>query len=369
MTGERPYFTDLAPEEIRARLAARGVPSPERVAAAAELAVWRDLIADFRELGGRLRADLRAGLGDLFALAPLAVERVDRSETDDAMKFHFRLEDGLRIESVLIPNRGHATLCVSSQAGCALACAFCATGRLGLARNLHVREITGQFLAAQRHASCRISDVVVMGMGEPFHNYDAVMKALRILNGRFGPQIATKKLSVSTAGIAPMIRRFADDGRLYRLLVSLTAADPEKRRRLMPVEAAHPLPELLDALRYYKARVGDRRDITLEYVAIRGVNMGEDDVRALAANIRGFPFILNVIPMNPIGNDLLAPTYEEVLAFTAKLRPLGFPVKIRYSGGRDRLGGCGQLGAESLGIRRPGPLEIRPGVAITRDPD
>jgi 23S rRNA (adenine2503-C2)-methyltransferase len=360
----RPYLKDLDFEETCASLRSAGRADAREIAKAAHLMAYRSLAEDPRSFAGVLRPERRSVLEASFRPFSLGLDFVERSEVDGTRKLHFRLEDGGRIESVLIPNRDHFTLCLSSQAGCPLACGFCATGLLGLRRNLLVREIVDQYVQAQRIAERRITDVVFMGMGEPFLNYDRVLKASSILNDRFGPQVASKKISISTAGIPEAIRRFANEGWLYRLLVSLTAADPAKRRILMPIEERHPLDELLDAIRYYFRRMEGKRYVTLEYVAIKGVNMGDDDVDAIVRNITGFKFILNVIPFNPIGNGMEAPTFDEVRAFTEKLRPHGFPVKIRYSGGRDRLSGCGQLGAAELGVASPGPLLLRPGVAI-----
>ncbi len=284
---------------------------------------------------------------------------------DRSARYAFRLEDGAVIETVLIPHHGLWTACVSSQAGCALACRFCATGKLGLLRNLRPHEIVGQVLAVSKHAGVRISDLVFMGMGEPLQNEAAVFQACRILAATAGLQISPRRMVISTAGIVPAIRRFAAMKTRQKLVVSLGSAVPEKRARLMPIQELYPFDDLMDAIREYGAAIGGKH-VTLEYIAIRDLTLGDDDIAAIRQHLRGFKFILNVIPLNPVDPALAAPTLEEVRAWTEKLRPLGFPVKIRRSSGRDQFAGCGQLG-RSL-IERGAAFEGRRIVEATMPP-
>ncbi len=323
-------------------------------AAAAAAATLRALYLDgaasidaMTELGAARRARL-AEIVRVPRIERLAVEPAG----DGSVRHAFRLADGAVIESVLLPHHagsGRYTVCVSSQAGCALACRFCATGRLGLKRNLEAWEIVDQVAQVTALAGVRASDLVFMGMGEPLANEAAVFQAAQVMTQSHGLQIGARRITISTAGMVPAIHRFVDAARPYRLVFSLGCADPAKRLRLMPIQEHHGFESFLGAVRAYE-RLRRGKHVTLEYVAIRNFTMGEDDVAALAdlAARAGFRFLLNVIPFNPVGDEFEAPTMEEVRAWTAKLRPLGFPVKLRLSGGRERFAGCGQLGTELL---------------------
>src|SRR5512140_1654790 len=212
---------------------------------------------------------------------------------DGFRKYLFALPDGARVETVRIPLFDtHHVVCVSSQAGCALGCAFCATGRLGLTRSLRSWEIVAQVLHARVDSERPITGVVFMGQGEPFLNYDEVLTAAYALCDPAGGRIDARRISISTAGVVPMIRRYTAEGHKFRLCVSLNAALPDKRRALMPVERGHPLDELLDAVRAHAARTGR---VTLEYVMISGVNVGPEDAAALGALLRGVRVRLNPI--------------------------------------------------------------------------
>ncbi len=314
--------------------------------------VHREGVRSYGDLAGRIARDRIEALRKRFDIRGLDVIDVRHSPLDGTRKYLLGLPDGLVVESVLIPNRDHATLCVSSQAGCALACRFCATGRLGLRRDLETWEIVDQLVLARRESGHPITDVVFMGMGEPLENYDAVLKAADLFNEPDGACISYKKITISTAGVVPAIRRFARERRKHRLVFSLTSADPEKRRKLMPIGETYPLEDLVDAIREYSESHGGRRWIVLEYVAIRNVNMADADVDAIRDNIRGFKYLIDVIPYNSIGSELSSPSWEEVKAFTTRLRRLQVPVKVRYSGGKDMDSGCGQLGAEEWKRRR-----------------
>ncbi len=284
---------------------------------------------------------------EIFESPALRLRSVHRSDLDASARYVFDLEDGNRVESVLLHHHGLWTVCVSSQAGCPLACRFCATGMLGLARDLRAWEIVDQVLQVAREAKVRVSDVVFMGMGEPLLNEEAVYRAATVLNQTHGCQISHRRINLSTSGVVPAIHRFIDERRPFRLLFSLCSADPEKRRRLMPLQERWGFETFLDAVRRYE-HYRRHKHVTLAYVAIKNLTMGDDDVEAIAHNLTGFKYILNVIPLNPVGTDLEAPAMEEVLEWTRKLRPLKIPVKIRYSGGQDQWAGCGQLGRTLL---------------------
>jgi 23S rRNA (adenine2503-C2)-methyltransferase len=262
---------------------------------------------------------------------------------DGFRKYLFQLPDGARVESVRIPLFDtHHTVCLSSQAGCALACAFCATGRLGLTRNLESWEIVAQLLAMRADSTLPITGAVFMGQGEPFHNYDAVIAAAYTLCDPAGARIDGRRISISTAGVVPMIRRFTAEGHKFRLCISLNAAIPEKRRALMPIERGHPLDELVDAAREHAAARGR---VTLEYVMMSGVNVGEEDAAALGRLLRGIPVRLNPIAVNDATGRFRPPSEPEWNRFRDALaRELpGQPVVLRYSGGQDRHAACGML--------------------------
>lgn len=275
----------------------------------------------------------------------LAAERV--SEIDGTRNLLFRLADGLSIESVLIPHWDNATLCVSSQAGCAMGCRFCETASLGLKRHLETWEIVDQLYRTGERAERRITDIVFMGMGEPLHNYDRVLLAADIFHERRAAGISARRITISTVGLVPQIHRFVDERRPYRLAFSITSALPEKRRKLMPITERYPLDELAEAIRRYAATLGNRRWVTVQYVAIEGWNLGWEDVRALGELLGDVPYIVDVVPFNPIATapDLRSPSPDSLRELIQKLRSLKRPIKVRHSGGKDMGSGCGQLAA------------------------
>ena len=278
----------------------------------------------------------------LASAAPLSfVTKVDAR--DGFRRYLFALADGARVEAVRIPLFDtHHTLCLSSQVGCALGCAFCATGRLGLTRSLESWEMVAQYLAVRADSDRPVTGAVFMGQGEPFHNYDAVLRAAHVLCDPAGGRIDQRRISISTAGVVPMIRRYTAEGHRFRLCVSLNAALPEKRAALMPVERGHPLDELVDAIREHALR---RDRVTVEYVMMAGVNVGEEDAAALGRLLRGFPVRLNPIAVNDATGRFRPPGEAEWKAFRDALaRHLpGQPVVRRYSGGQDQNAACGML--------------------------
>lgn len=300
--------------------------------------------------GARTWEELGAGHGTIAALqrryrfGPLLTQVSVTVARDLTRKYVFEIATGETIETVLIHNRNARTLCVSSQAGCALGCTFCATAQVGLLRNLTAGEITESVLLSEREAGERVTDIVFMGQGEPLQNYEAVMDACTILNHDLGPCISKKRISISTAGLVPQIRRYTDEARPWRLYLSLHAAIQETREEIMPIAARHRLPELLDAMRQYQTRRGIPW-VTLQYVAIPGVNMDQRHVDALGKELEGLRYILNVIPYNDVGAGYRPPSWAEVKEFTTRLRALKCPVKTRYSAGKQEGMGCGQLSA------------------------
>jgi 23S rRNA (adenine2503-C2)-methyltransferase len=311
---------------------------------------------------------------------------VERRRADDGfVKYLFRTGDGHEIEAVRIPlpdphaaralkerrRAGQAaplealpttkyTVCLSSQVGCALGCAFCATGRLGGIRSLKTWEILAQHRAIAAEANHPVRGAVFMGMGEPLLNYDNVIRAARILSDPAGPAIAAKAISISTAGVLPAIRRFTAEGHHYRLILSLGAPTSEARRRLMPIEDRWPLPEVVAAMRDHAAARGTR--VTLAYVVIGGVNATPGHAQELGALLAGMRVKLNLIDVTDETGRYRPATPEELGAFRDALAALGVPVVRRYSGGADIAAACGTLAARRRGEEIP-PTYLRRGLA------
>ncbi len=291
----------------------------------------------------------REVLDRVAALAsPGELRRVEVVDARDGFrKYLLELPDGARIETVRIPlHDTHHVVCLSSQAGCALGCAFCATGELGLLRSLEAWEMVAQLLHVRRDSTLPVTGVVFMGQGEPFLNYDRVIEAAYALCDPAGARIDARRISISTAGVVPMIRRYTAEGHKFRLCVSLNAAIPWKRSALMPIEQGFPLDELVEAIREHAARRGR---ITLEYVMISGVNVGEEDAAALGRLLQGIPVRLNPIAVNDASGRHRPPAEPEWNAFRDALaRELpGQPVVRRYSGGQDEHAACGMLASRA----------------------
>ena len=297
--------------------------------------------------GSHLTARLREELLRLTEIPHLTLAQKVVSPQDGFTKYLFQGRGTGQFEAVRIPLLHRSddlkyVACVSSQVGCAMGCAFCATGRMGFGRNLAAWEIVDQVVKLQADSPHPIRGVVFMGMGEPLLNYDAVMTAVAILSEPCGMAIAAKAITVSTVGIVPGIRRFTAERQRARLVVSLTSADPLQRRELLPVEQAHPTPDLIQALREYHAVTGQR--IMLAWTMISGVNVGADDAQRLADLTRGLPLKLDLIEVNDPTGRFRPPTAAELDNFRDALRAkLAMPVARRYSGGQDIHAACGML--------------------------
>ncbi len=272
------------------------------------------------------------------------------SEKTGTMKLLFALADGEQVEAVLLRQGGHATFCLSSQAGCALGCSFCATGQTGFRRNLQAGEIVEQALHLAREASLppqETPNIVYMGMGEPFQNYDAVVKSIRLLRHPLGMHIGARKITVSTVGILEGVKRFAEEEWQVRLSVSLHAADDDLRSALVPVNRRHSLARLYEALRAYQRRTG--RQITIEWTLLEGVNDGDADAENLARYLRGLDATVNVIPWNVVpGLPYQAPSMARSSRFLELLERKGVNATLRRERGEDIDAACGQLRAARL---------------------
>jgi 23S rRNA (adenine2503-C2)-methyltransferase len=294
-------------------------------------------------------APLRAALQDAFPLRRLELQ-THQVSSDGTEKFLWTLDDGEAIESVLIPEGKRRTLCISSQAGCALGCVFCATGRMGFRRNLSAGEIAAQVRELViRDPSLKPTNIVFMGMGEPLLNWDAVDTTLTTLNQPEGFGIGARHITLSTVGILPNLAKFARRGEQFRLAVSLHAPSSALRYALMPIEKKYPLPELMKALQEF------RRRVTLEYVLIGGKNDSLEAADQLARLAQPLDALVNLLPLHPGGApDLTPSTHAQMTAFARRLKQRGVEAVLRRSRGLDISAACGQLRVEVEGARRRG---------------
>jgi 23S rRNA (adenine2503-C2)-methyltransferase len=268
------------------------------------------------------------------------------TDKDRTAKYVFALGDGELIESVLMLDGRRKTVCVSTQVGCVMDCAFCATAKLKFRRNLTAGEIVDQVNTVQKDAG-RISNVVYMGMGEPLANYDAVIKSLKILNHPKGKNIGIRHITVSTCGLPPVIRRLASEDVHPRLAVSLNAPTDDLRMRLMPINAKYPIAELLKAVRFYQDRT--RQRVTFEYVLIKDLNDSPDHAKMLIKLLAGFSCNVNLIEHNPFSTcKYAASSSARIREFAAILENAGIETTARYKMGRNIKAACGQLGADRL---------------------
>jgi len=341
-------FKDLTAAELHARLAPLGVSL--RLARRLQTTVLRhDAFPEkLPEVSDKLLAKVRGEVR-----LPRLIQR-DKvvSERDGFAKYLFQGDGPEPFEAVRIPlvhrvGKEKFIVCVSSQVGCALGCEFCATGRMGFVRDLSAWEMVDQVIRIAADSEHPVRGVVFMGMGEPMLNYEAVVRAARILNEPCGLAISAKAISVSTAGVVPGIRRFTVDRLPFRLVISLTSADPFRRRGLMPVERAYPLPKLMEAIREYHAASGQR--VVLAWTAISGFNTREEDAIQLADLVQKLPIRLDLIDVNDAAGRFQPPSSTELNAFRDALQKhLKMPVARRYSGGQDIRAGCGMLAGTRL---------------------
>ena len=267
--------------------------------------------------------------------------------SDGTEKFLFELEDGHRVESVLIPEEERLTLCISTQVGCGMGCAFCLTGKGGLARNLKTSEIVNQVLSVQKGlpAGKHLTNIVIMGMGEPLSNYNNVVKAIEILNNPLGPAIGARRITLSTAGLVPGIKKLGEGNLNINLAISLNASTDEQRNLIMPINKKYPLKDLLKACREFPLRQG--RMLSFEYVLLDVVNNSPEDAGRVVKLLKGIRCKINLIPFNEFpGAPYKRPSDESVLRFQEILTNHNYSVFIRKSRGRDILAACGQLREE-----------------------
>jgi 23S rRNA (adenine2503-C2)-methyltransferase len=334
---------DLTTDQLHASLSHLGVEP--RMARHVQMAAVRrgDYPTGVPGLSAKVLAEVRRAT----TIPHLTLVDKTVSSQDSFTKYLFRgpgegTFEAVRIPLMHRPEDRKYVVCVSSQVGCAMGCAFCATARIGFRRNLAAWEIVDQVAKIQADSPHPVRGVVFMGMGEPMLNYDAVLRAARILSESCGMAIPGKAITISTVGIVPGIRRFTLQRPPYRLVVSLNAADPRQRRGLMPVEKTHPTAELMQAVREYHAATGRR--VTLAWIMISGVNTRPLDAEMLADLTRGLPITLDLIDVNDPTGRFQPPTRDELNVFRDALTAkLAMPVARRYSGGQDIHAACGML--------------------------
>ncbi|MEP6999275.1 MAG: 23S rRNA (adenine(2503)-C(2))-methyltransferase RlmN [bacterium] len=350
---QRENLLNLIPPDAEARLAAAmaELGQPSYRAGQVLRRLWEVPAASFADMT-ELPVALRSALDERFVLPRLELA-VRQESTDGTQKFLFRLHDGEAIETVSIPDGNRVTICISSQAGCALRCAFCATGAMGFSRNLEVYEIAGQVREMRLlDPPIEVTNIVFMGMGEPMMNWKAVDPTLTLLNDPRALGIGARHITISTVGVLPGIIALGKRPEQFRLAISIHAPTDELRQQLMPINTKFPLSEVIEA-----AKVFDRR-VTFEYVMLGGVNDGVEQARALAALARECRAFVNLIPLHPGGSQGFVPTSgNEISRFARLLRDRDVEVAVRKSRGIDIAAACGQLRVERLGRRAPRAAE------------
>ncbi|HEY7499085.1 MAG TPA: 23S rRNA (adenine(2503)-C(2))-methyltransferase RlmN [Vicinamibacterales bacterium] len=315
--------------------------------------LYRRGVDDFASMTD-LGRDLRATLARDLALTTPVVAKRERS-SDGTTKFLLRLADGRFIESVFIPDTPSQTFCISTQVGCAMRCAFCLTGKMGIVRNLTAGEIVGQVRVLLRELNMHGQrfNIVLMGMGEPLHNYDATMKALRILGNEHGLAMNPRRITLSTVGVLPALERLATEPFMPNLAISLHSTTEDQRDMLVPINRKYGLRELLDACRRFPLKRRNR--ITFEYVMLKDVNDSPEDARRLVKLLNGIKAKVNLLPLNEAaGIPFERPSDARVNRFAQILAEHRVTVSVRRSRGRDIRAACGQLITESTSRPAPG---------------
>lgn len=308
--------------------------------------LWKHAARSFEKMSN-LSKENRQLLSENFFLPSIQLD-TKQTSMDGTMKFRFKLFDGKMIESVLIPvdDSERYTVCVSSQAGCSLTCSFCATGRMGLLRQLSASEIFDQYIHVNEHCletyGKKLSNIVFMGMGEPLLNYKNVLHSIQRLTSEQGPHLSSKRITVSTAGIAKMIRKLADDNPYVNLALSLHAANDEKRSEMMPINDSNNLSALMESLIYFHKTSSGK--ISYEYIAFEHFNDGNADAKNLVRLCSRFPVTVNIIEYNPVqGVEYEKSSEDRINSFARQIRNHGIMITVRRSRGKDIDAACGQL--------------------------
>jgi len=342
MTEINKDIRTLTLPQLTAALAALGEPA-YRARQVYEW-LWKKSATEFEQMSS-LSKSLRDKLAQKFVIRAIQEDKVQYSE-DGTIKTAFRLHDGHRVEGVMIPSNDRATACVSSQVGCSLTCKFCATGYMDRIRNLDAAEIYDQVVLINKQAMTALArpltNIVFMGMGEPLLNYQPVLSAIEKITSPDGLGMSPKRITVSTAGIAKMIKKLADDGVKFNLALSLHAANDEKRNTIMPINEQNNIEALVEALNYFDEKTGN--EITFEYILLSGVNDSLEDARELAELCKKVPCKVNIIEYNAISNATYSKTKSEQRdAFVSYLFKHKVITNVRRSRGKDIDAACGQL--------------------------
>jgi 23S rRNA (adenine2503-C2)-methyltransferase len=309
--------------------------------------VYRHHVSTFDQMTN-LPAGVRAMLAAELPLGALTPVQEINTDDGDTVKVLYRTADGQTLETVVMFYPDRATVCVSCQVGCAVGCSFCATGTMGLMRNLSAGEMVAQVMDMARRSRERdrpLTNIVMMGMGEPFHNYDAVMKMVAILHEPEGMRVGARRITVSTSGVVPMIDRLTGEPHQVNLAISIHAGNDELRSQLVPLNRRWPLGQLIASIRRYTEQTGRR--VSFEYAMLSGVNTSDDDARQLARRLKGLLCHVNLIPYNPTPTaPFERPGPELIERFADIIRDAGIPVTVRYSRGVEIAAACGQLHVE-----------------------
>jgi 23S rRNA (adenine2503-C2)-methyltransferase len=347
----KPNIRDLSFDKLDKLLSERG-EKPFRVKQISEW-LWKKHARSFDEMTN-LSKSTRAWLGSEYAIKRVEVAEEQKSE-DGTIKSAFKLPDGHIVEGVLIPAEGRMTACISSQVGCSLSCAFCATGTMKRMKNLSGYEIYDQVVniarQAEKYYDHPLTNIVFMGMGEPLMNFKGMIESIEYLTSEKGLGMSAKRITVSTAGIARMIKRMADDCPKVNLALSLHAASEEKRDKIMPINQSNSLDSLAEALSYYRSKT--RANLTYEYIAFKDFNDSIEDAKNLVGFCRKVPAKVNIIEYNPVDHaDFERPSIQKVDAFAAFLEANDVRVTIRRSRGKDIDAACGQLANKNDAVKK-----------------
>ncbi len=333
-------FLDINKEEIRKIIEKLGGPSYRLD----QLDDWiyKKYVQTWQDMNN-LPPKFISDLDSLFNLHPLTEIDSSGQSSDTAQKFLFQTSKKNKIESVLMYQKNRTTICVSSQSGCAVDCKFCATALMGFKENLSSGEIVDQILHLSNRSKSRVTNIVFMGMGEPFLNYKNVSKAAEIINKKIN--IGARKITISTAGVVSKIYKMADDRLPYKLAISLNAPNDEIRKKIMPLTINNPIQELIKSAEYYYSKL--KRFVTFEYVLLDKINDTESCAFELIDLLKDIPCKLNLIPYNEIGGEFSRPSNKSIDAFISALKNAPFTVTVRWSKGTKIDAGCGQLAVKS----------------------
>ncbi len=341
--------TDLNFEEISAWVAS--INEPAYRAKQLWQGIYKQAALDIDKITN-LPKDFKSKIKDSYLPVSLLPQTSISSNDSLTTKVLFSAQSNAYIEAVLMRYEERNTVCISTQSGCAMNCAFCATGRMGFTRNLSSGEILSQVLYFEsllHKENASVTNVVLMGMGEPFNNYDASLKAIYTLNNPEGFNLGVRRFTISTVGIIPRITQFADEKHQVNLAISLHSADNDIRSQLVPINRFYPLPNLIESCKYYTSHT--HRRVTFEYALISGINDGDKMARDLAALLKGILCHVNLIALNPIkGSPYQPPSKEQVHQFNKILNEKGIPSTVRLRRGIEIQAGCGQLAYEKSGM-------------------